>query len=219
MTQLVEKAGRRTAWEFLQHLREAVPYELHTTLTDSGIQFSEQPQNRNTIYTRPKRYQYDSNDQLRMHLADFTAACNFARRPKTIGGLIPCGYICKFRTAESDRFILDPIHQRPGVNIPKSPATGQRILAARSMAGRLSGHSRIRPPQKTTQAAYRSSVAAPIQATRPPNNARRSQSEPDRPLRCVPEGRPWPEDRFRSSRREIRRACPRCLPSWATSER
>nr|WP_246107292.1 hypothetical protein [Puniceibacterium confluentis] len=117
MTQLVEKADRRTAWEYLQHMLEAVPYELHTTLTDNSIQFAEQPRNRSTLHSRPKRYQYDSNDQLRTHLANFMAACNFARRLKTLGGLIPCGYICKIRTAESERFILDPIHQRPGVNI------------------------------------------------------------------------------------------------------
>ena len=29
---------------------EAVPYKVHTILTDNGIQFAEQPRNRNTIY-------------------------------------------------------------------------------------------------------------------------------------------------------------------------
>jgi hypothetical protein len=32
----------------------AVPYKIHTVLTDNGIQFAEQPRNRNTIYSRPK---------------------------------------------------------------------------------------------------------------------------------------------------------------------
>jgi hypothetical protein len=41
VTQLVEKADRRTAWEFLQHMLEAVPYQVHTILTDNGIQFAE----------------------------------------------------------------------------------------------------------------------------------------------------------------------------------
>ena len=56
VTQLVEKADRRTAWEFLQHMLEAVPYQVHTVLTDNGIQFAEQPRNRNTIYSRPMRF-------------------------------------------------------------------------------------------------------------------------------------------------------------------
>jgi len=55
VTQLVEKADRRTAWEFLQHMLAAVPYHVHTVLTDNGIQFVEQPGNRNTIISRPMR--------------------------------------------------------------------------------------------------------------------------------------------------------------------
>ena len=35
------------------------------------------------------RFDYDSHDQLRTHLAGFMAACNFARRPKARGGLTP----------------------------------------------------------------------------------------------------------------------------------
>ncbi|KMK67255.1 integrase family protein [Puniceibacterium sp. IMCC21224] len=56
VTQLVNKADRRTAWEFLQHILEAVPYQLHTILTDNGIQFAKQPRNRNIIYSRPMRF-------------------------------------------------------------------------------------------------------------------------------------------------------------------
>ena len=56
VTQLVDKADRKTAWEFLQHMLYAVPYQVHTILTDNGIQFAEQPRNRNTIYSRPKRF-------------------------------------------------------------------------------------------------------------------------------------------------------------------
>ncbi|WP_299776083.1 IS481 family transposase, partial [uncultured Tateyamaria sp.] len=56
VAQLVEKANRKTAWEFLEHLLEAVPYRIHTILTDNGIQFAEQPRNRNTIYSRPMRF-------------------------------------------------------------------------------------------------------------------------------------------------------------------
>jgi hypothetical protein len=63
-----------------------------------------------------KRFHYENHDQLRTHLADFMAAYNFARRLKTLGGLTPYEYICKVWTSEPDRFILDPIHQMPGLN-------------------------------------------------------------------------------------------------------
>ena len=56
VAQLVATADRKTAWEFLQHLLEAVPYHIHTILTDNGIQFAEQPRNRNTVYSRPMRF-------------------------------------------------------------------------------------------------------------------------------------------------------------------
>ncbi|AHD02128.1 integrase [Leisingera methylohalidivorans DSM 14336] len=63
-----------------------------------------------------KRSQYDSHDQLRTHLADFMAADNFARRLKTLNGLTPYEYICKIWPSEPDRFILNLVHQRPGLN-------------------------------------------------------------------------------------------------------
>jgi len=156
VAQSVDKADRKTAWEFLELLLGAVPYRIHTILTDNGIQFAEQPRNRNTIYSRPmrfdmiceangiehrltkpnhpwtngqvermnrtikdatvKRYHYDSHDQLRSHLADFLDAYNYARRLKMLSGLTPYEYICKIWTSEPDRFILDPIHQMPGLN-------------------------------------------------------------------------------------------------------
>ena len=156
VAQLVEKADRKTAWEFLELLLDAVPYRIQTILTDNGIQFAEQPRNRNTNYSRPmrfdmiceangiehrltkpnhpwtngqvermnrtikdatvKRYHYDSHDQLRGHLADFLDAYNYARRLKTLSGLTPYEYICKIWTSEPDRFILNPIHQMPGLN-------------------------------------------------------------------------------------------------------
>ena len=155
VAQLVAIVDRKTAWEFLERVLEAVPYQIHTILTDN-IQFAEQPRNRNIIYSRPmrfdmiceangiehrltkpnhpwtngqvermnrtikdatvKRFHYDSHDQLRTHLADFLAAYNFARRLKTLGGLTPYEYICKFWTPKLDRFILNPIHQMPGLN-------------------------------------------------------------------------------------------------------
>ncbi len=67
--------------------------------------------------TGDKRFHYDSHDQLRAHLTDFMAACNSARRLKTLSGLTPYEYICKVWTSEPDHFILNPIHQTPGLNI------------------------------------------------------------------------------------------------------
>ena len=42
-----------------------------------------------------KRFHYESHEQLRTHFADFMAACNFARRLKTLSGLTPYAYITK----------------------------------------------------------------------------------------------------------------------------
>ena len=56
VAQLVDKANRKTAWEFLEHLLKSVPYKIHTILTDNGIQFADQPRNRNTVYSRPMRF-------------------------------------------------------------------------------------------------------------------------------------------------------------------
>ena len=48
--------------------------------------------------------------------ADLMAAYNTARWLKTLGGLTPYEYIAKIWTSEPDRFIVDPIHQMPGLN-------------------------------------------------------------------------------------------------------
>ena len=63
-----------------------------------------------------KRFHYESHEQLRVHVADFMAAYNFARRLKTLSGLTPYEYIAKIWTLEPERFIVDPIHQMPGLN-------------------------------------------------------------------------------------------------------
>ena len=63
-----------------------------------------------------KRCHYDNHDQLRNHLSDFFNAYNYARRLKTLSGLTPYEYICKIGTSEPDQFILNPLHQVPGLN-------------------------------------------------------------------------------------------------------
>jgi len=119
---------KRTAWESLEHLLKAVPYRIHTILTDnpvlSEVEGPNHPwtnglverMNRTIREATVKRFHYESHDQLRTHLADFMAAYNFARRLKTLGGLTPCEYIARIWTSEPDRFIVDPIHQMTGLN-------------------------------------------------------------------------------------------------------
>ncbi|MGH7172581.1 MAG: IS481 family transposase, partial [Gemmataceae bacterium] len=132
--QLHEKATRRVAGDFLRALLQAVPYKVHTVLTDNGTHFTS-PGNtcsaaaeiklameRGELFrahsfeyacaqhdidhrlTRPKhpwtngqvermnrtlkdatvkRFYYETHDQLRLHLDQFVAAYNFARRLKT----------------------------------------------------------------------------------------------------------------------------------------
>ncbi len=58
-----------------------------------------------------QRYHYDTHDQLRIHLSDFVAAYNFAKRLKTLLGLTAYEFICKCWQTEPHRFTLDPIHQ------------------------------------------------------------------------------------------------------------
>jgi hypothetical protein len=63
-----------------------------------------------------KRYRYDNHDQLRVHLADFMAAYNFARILKTLSDLTPYEFICRIWTLEPDRFIRNLIHQILGLS-------------------------------------------------------------------------------------------------------
>jgi transposase InsO family protein len=152
-TELHSKAGKMAAAQFLRNLIAAVPYAIHTVLTDNGIQFTNRARdqlamkhifdrvcgensiehrltkvkhpwtngqvermNRTIKEATVKRFHYDHHDQLRRHLADFVSAYNFARRLKTLKGLTPYDFICKRWTIEPERFILNPIHQMPGLN-------------------------------------------------------------------------------------------------------
>jgi transposase InsO family protein len=156
--ELVEKADRVTASAFLLALIAAVPYKIHTVLTDNGIQFRYPPryangptaqymthmfdmrcrengiEHRFTKINHPwtngqvermnrtikdatvQRYHYASHQQLTQHLADFVSAYNFGRRLKTLKGLTPYEFICKSWTSEPSQFILNPLHQMPGLN-------------------------------------------------------------------------------------------------------
>lgn len=166
-TELHEKAATRVAADFLRHLIQAVPYKIHTVLTDNGIHFTDprgrswrpaeikemierkelfrahafelacakadidhrltkpkhpwtngqvERMNRTIKDATVKRFHYETHDQLRGHLDNFVSAYNFARRLKTLKGLTPYEAICKAWTNEPNRFILDPLHQMPGLN-------------------------------------------------------------------------------------------------------
>jgi IS30 family transposase len=57
--QLHEKADRPTAVAFLEALIEVVPYDLHTILTDNGIQFADLPRNRDGPTARYRVHRFD----------------------------------------------------------------------------------------------------------------------------------------------------------------
>ena len=57
--QLHEKANRPTAVAFLEALTQAIPYRLHTILTDNGIQFADLPRNRNGWTARYRVHRFD----------------------------------------------------------------------------------------------------------------------------------------------------------------
>ncbi len=56
-------------------------------------------------------------DLLRPDFESYIAAYNFARVLKTHNSLTPYEYICNLRTSEPDRFIINPIHQIPGLDM------------------------------------------------------------------------------------------------------
>lgn len=56
---LTEHATIRTASDFLEALVAAVPHEIHTVLTDNGIQFADIPRNRNGPTARFRGHPFD----------------------------------------------------------------------------------------------------------------------------------------------------------------
>src|SRR5450432_228474 len=81
--QLVKKTGRTSASAFLMALIAAVPYKIHTVLTENGIEHrltkvkhpwtngQVERMNRTIKEATVQRYYYDRHDQLEAHLADF----------------------------------------------------------------------------------------------------------------------------------------------------
>jgi transposase InsO family protein len=59
VVELVEKADVRAATAFLDALVQAVPYRIHTVLTDNGIQFADLPKNRQGPTARFRGHPFD----------------------------------------------------------------------------------------------------------------------------------------------------------------
>src|SRR6266481_1147923 len=117
--QLVSKTGRTSASAFLMALIKAVPYKIHTVLTDNGVQFTFPPRYADGPTARYMTHMFDMRcreNGIEHHLTDFINAYNYGRRLKTLKGLTPYEFIVKMWTKEPERFRLDPIHQMPGLN-------------------------------------------------------------------------------------------------------
>ena len=59
VVELVEKADMRAAAAFFEALIDAVPYRIHTVLTDNGIQFADLPRNRQGPPARFRGHPFD----------------------------------------------------------------------------------------------------------------------------------------------------------------
>ncbi len=59
IVRLYEQADRPTAVIFLETVLEAVPYKINIILTDNGIQFADQPRNRNGWTARLRVHRFD----------------------------------------------------------------------------------------------------------------------------------------------------------------
>jgi hypothetical protein len=70
-------------------------------------------------------FHYRSHDRFRVRLTDFSAACSFARRLKTLTGLTPAECTCETRASEPERLILNPTRRMLGIDT-KSPRERRR---------------------------------------------------------------------------------------------
>ena len=72
------------------------------------------------VYDQKVYFRSGLRPVIRHFLSDFVDAYNYARRLKTLNSLTPFEYICKIWTSEPDRFIINPTHHKPGLNIQRS---------------------------------------------------------------------------------------------------
>jgi hypothetical protein len=150
--QLVKKTGRTSASAFLEALIAAVPYKIHTVLTDNGIQFTFPPRYADGPTARYATCMFDMrcqedgieyrltkikhlwtpgrahelhdqgsdrptlpsrHDQLEAHLADFINAYNYARRLKTLKGLMITNTSANAGLHSRSDFKLNPLQKMP----------------------------------------------------------------------------------------------------------
>jgi len=62
-----------------------------------------------------RTYHYDDHPQLRQHLDAFLDAYNFAKRLKSLAGLIPFQFLSSRFQKDPARFISNPLHLSPGL--------------------------------------------------------------------------------------------------------
>lgn len=72
--------------------------------------------NRTISEATDERFYHDGQKQLRRPLAGRRTACNLARPIGILGGLGPCGDICKARTSDRDQCVLNPTQRMRGRN-------------------------------------------------------------------------------------------------------
>ncbi|WP_242514235.1 hypothetical protein [Rhodovulum sulfidophilum] len=114
----MEEADRKTAREVLEY-RLTKPDNLSSgeknglgTVSPSGGRAERM--NRSVRGAAGKGFHHDPRHQLRAQLAAVMAAENFARRLKTLGGVMPREEICRIRISGPVRSLLVPIRQMPG---------------------------------------------------------------------------------------------------------
>jgi transposase InsO family protein len=101
VVELVRRADMGAAAAFLQALIEAVPYRIHTVLTDNGIQFSDLPRNRQGPTARFRGHPFD---QL-CHLHGIQHRLTKPNHPWTDGQVEPMNRTIKDATVK--RFFYD----------------------------------------------------------------------------------------------------------------
>ena len=102
------------------HLTWRVPNTASSTASrNSTIRTNGQVErmNRTIKEATVRRFYYETHESLRMHLATFLDAYNFAKRLKSLCGLTPFERICQLWTEQPERFRLNPFHHTVGRNI------------------------------------------------------------------------------------------------------
>lgn len=105
-------ARYRAVRQFCRNARDAVPLlSLSHCQTGEGVRSGFPPP---ISTTRRPPADKKAPDRPRVSVRTLIP---LARGSKTLKGLTPYEFICKLWTKEPERFMLDPLHQMPGLNI------------------------------------------------------------------------------------------------------